>query len=135
MIALGHICHDEMERLVPTAAELGISIIGGGHCNELVGETIDGYFLSDGTPIHNDSVYSVLTTDYLYARPDINFHLYDTDPYYTGMNYHEPTIDYIISFDTSPGNPLNNHLDNTPRQSGSIASGDWDEVSEILATD
>ena len=89
---------------------------------------INGYFLSDGTPIYPDSVYNVLTTDYLYSRPDINFQLYDSDPYYTGMNYHQPTIDYISSFNTSPDNPLDDYLAHTPRQSGLMVNNDWDNV-------
>jgi 2',3'-cyclic-nucleotide 2'-phosphodiesterase (5'-nucleotidase family) len=32
--------------------------------------TVGGYFLSDGTEIDNGTTYSVLTTDYLYARND-----------------------------------------------------------------
>ena len=96
---------------------------------------INGYFLTDGTPIHTDTVYSVLTTDYLYARSDINFHLYDTDPYYTGMNYHQPTLDYIFSFNTSTDNPLDNYLDHTPRQWGLMVNSDWDNMLETFITD
>ncbi len=80
--------------------------------------TIGGYFLSSGTEIDNNTTYSVLTTDYLYARNDYRFPFseYDTDPYYTSMNYHQPTIDWITSLNTSPSNPLDNYLDNTPRR-------------------
>ena len=31
-----------MTELVPVATRLGISVIGGGHCNELIGEVRDG---------------------------------------------------------------------------------------------
>jgi 2',3'-cyclic-nucleotide 2'-phosphodiesterase (5'-nucleotidase family) len=34
LVVIGHICSDEMEWLVPTAAELGIAVIGGGHCHD-----------------------------------------------------------------------------------------------------
>ncbi|MCK4904515.1 MAG: hypothetical protein KAS35_07460, partial [Candidatus Marinimicrobia bacterium] len=80
--------------------------------------TIGGYFLSGGTKIDENTTYSVLTTDYLYARNDYRFPFseYDTDPYYTSMNYHQPTIDWITSLNTSPSNPLDNYLDNTPRR-------------------
>ena len=80
--------------------------------------TIGGYFLSSGTEIDNNTTYSVLTTDYLYARNDYRFPFseYDTNPYYTSMNYHQPTIDWITSLNTSYSNPLDNYLDNTPRR-------------------
>jgi len=78
--------------------------------------TIGGYFLADGTPIVENATYSVLTTDYLYARPDQPFSQYDSNPYYTSMNYHQPTIDWISSLNTSSANPLSNHLDNIARQ-------------------
>ncbi len=80
--------------------------------------TVGGYFLLDGTEIDNGTTYSVLTTDYLYARNDYRFPFsqYDSNPYYTSMNYHQPTIDWITSLNTSSGNPLDNYLDNTARR-------------------
>jgi 2',3'-cyclic-nucleotide 2'-phosphodiesterase (5'-nucleotidase family) len=78
--------------------------------------TIGGYFLSNGTEIDNNATYSVLTTDYLYARDDFHFSEYDTDPYYTSLNYHQPTIDWIVSHNTTDSNPLDIYLDNTSRR-------------------
>ena len=78
--------------------------------------TVGGYFLSDGTEIDAGTTYSVLTTDYLYARDDLPFNQYDPNPYYTSMNYHQPTIDWITSLNTSPSNPLDSYLDNTSRR-------------------
>ena len=78
--------------------------------------TIDGYFLSDGTAIHSDSIYQVLTTDYLYSRDDLNFSMYDPDPYNTSIHYRQPVIDWIQSLQTSSTDPLNNYLDNIPRR-------------------
>ena len=78
--------------------------------------TINGYRLSDGTPIQMDTTYSVLTTDYLYARPDYSFQYNDPDPYQTAIHYRQPVIDWIRSLDTSPGNPLNDYLDYNPRR-------------------
>ena len=80
--------------------------------------TIGGYFLSDGTEIDNSTTYSVLTTDYLYAWNDYRFPFsqYDPSPYYTYMNYHQPTIDWITSLNTSASNPLDNYLDNIARR-------------------
>ena len=78
--------------------------------------TIGEYLHADGTPLKMDSVYSVLTTDYLYVQDAIHFSQYDSDPYYTGLNYHQPTVDYIVSLNTSASNPLNDHLDPDPRR-------------------
>lgn len=78
--------------------------------------SVGGYRHLDGTPLKMDSIYSVLTTDYLYIQDATNFHLYDSDPYDTGMNYHQPTVDYIASLNTGASNPLNNYLDDEPRR-------------------
>ena len=77
---------------------------------------INGYYHSDGTPLVADSVYRVLTTDYLYSRDDYNFSLYDPTPYNTSVHYRQPVIDWIKSLNTSPANPLTNFLDYTSRR-------------------
>lgn len=45
LIVVGHICPDEMVWLAPTAAELGIALIGGGHCHQIVTETVNNVTL------------------------------------------------------------------------------------------
>lgn len=45
LVIVGHICYDEMRGLAPLAADLGITVIGGGHCNERVSRVIDGVAL------------------------------------------------------------------------------------------
>jgi 2',3'-cyclic-nucleotide 2'-phosphodiesterase (5'-nucleotidase family) len=77
--------------------------------------TIGGYFLLDGTEIDVSTTYSVLTTDYLFARTDQPFSQYDPNPYYTSMNYRQPVIDWIASLNTSSSNPLDNYLDHNMR--------------------
>jgi len=86
--------------------------------NLLVGGMIlrGGYRLSDGSPIHPDSLYRILTTDYLYSRPDFDFQKYDPHPYDTSVHYRQPVMDWIKSLNTSPDNPLNHYLDKTPRK-------------------
>jgi len=76
--------------------------------------TSGGYRLLDGTAIDANTSYSVLFTDYLYSRNGLD--QYDPNPYYTGMNYSQPTIDYIKSLNTSASDPLNNYLDGTSRR-------------------
>jgi len=78
--------------------------------------TIGGYYLADGAPINPSSDYSVLITDYLYARPDYTFQYVDTNPYETSVNYRQPLIDWIESLQTSAANPLENFLDYSPRR-------------------
>ena len=75
-----------------------------------------GYKLNDGTPLDPNQTYRVLTIDYLYARTDNNFSNYDPDPYNTSIQYRQPVIDWIKSLNTSAANPLDQYLDNTPRQ-------------------
>jgi len=77
--------------------------------------TIDGYKLLDGTEIFPDSTYIVLTTDYLYSRPDHKFQQFDHNPYDTSINYRQPVIDWIKSLNTSTANPLDQHLNDMPR--------------------
>jgi len=77
--------------------------------------TINGYSLSDGTPIHPDSIYSVLTTDYLYSITDNNMSAYDPEPYTTAVHYRQPLIDWIMSMETNAQDPLNNYLDGSAR--------------------
>ena len=78
--------------------------------------TVGGLFHADGTPLKLDSVYAVLTTDYLYARADMPFSQYDSEPYVTGLNYHQPTVFLLESLQTSPSDPLNDHLDPVARR-------------------
>lgn len=86
--------------------------------NYLVGgmTAINGYSLSNGTPIYNDSVYTVLTTDYLYSVSSNKMSTYDPEPYYTSVHYRQPLIDWLRSIKTSTEDPLNNYLDSTPRK-------------------
>ena len=45
IIIIGHLCHDELVELAPVAHELGIPLIGGGHCHQLFDEQFDGVTL------------------------------------------------------------------------------------------
>jgi len=78
--------------------------------------TVGGYFHTDGSPLKMDSVYNVLTTDYLYARNDYSFSVFDPEPYLTGLNYHQPTVLFLESLGTAPGDPLNDYLDPVARR-------------------
>jgi len=45
LIVIGHLCVSETRALAPLASELGIPIIGGGHCHEEIQETVEGVLL------------------------------------------------------------------------------------------
>ncbi len=77
--------------------------------------TVGGYNFSDGTPIEENTIYSVYTIDYVYSRSDYNFSKYDPAPYTTSTHYRQPLIDWIKSLNTSSSDPINNYLDSTPR--------------------
>lgn len=123
-IPAGHITKETIISVLPFDNNIIQLELTGSQVIDCIGNYIVGgmfiqngsYYHPDSTEIVSDSVYKVLTTDYLYARDDTPFSGYDSDPYYTGLNYHQPTIDYIISFETSTGNPLENHLDGAWRR-------------------
>jgi 2',3'-cyclic-nucleotide 2'-phosphodiesterase (5'-nucleotidase family) len=49
LVVVAHICFDEMLGLASTAAQLGIAVIGGGHCHELLGSVVNKVaFISGG---------------------------------------------------------------------------------------
>ncbi len=79
--------------------------------------TVGQYTLTDGTPIDPDSTYHVLVNDFMYAGGD-SFKFQEQDPgaYNTSIDWRQPVIDWIISLDTSPENPLDNYLDKENRQ-------------------
>lgn len=76
----------------------------------------EGFLHSDGTPLVMDSVYHVLTTDYLYARDDLPFSGFDPEPYATSLTYSEPTVMYLQFLATNAADPLENYLDPEKRR-------------------
>ena len=78
--------------------------------------TIGGYTLKDGSPVNPSKTYRVLTTDFYYSVTQI-LQQYDNSPVYYKVNWRQPVIDWINSLNTTAGNPLDNYIDKTPRQS------------------
>jgi 5'-nucleotidase/UDP-sugar diphosphatase len=88
-------------------------------CRPVVGgmDTMGRYELANGTPIGPDTTYHVLVNDFMYAGgDDFIFDDQDPDAYNTAIDWRQPVIDWIISLNTSPDNPLDGYLDNVPRQ-------------------
>jgi len=83
----------------------------------LGGMTADkGYRLSDGTTLDPQASYRVMTTDFMYeGGSGFLFRNQDPEPFHTGISWRQPVIDWIESNHTSADNPLNLHLDGTPR--------------------
>ena len=123
-IPAGNISKNTIVGLLPFTNEILEMELTGAELIECIGEnllvagitTIDGYKHADGTPLKMDSVYKVLTTDYLYSLPATSFSTYDATPVYTASNYRDPLIEFLSSLNTSSTDPLENYLDYTPRR-------------------
>ncbi len=76
----------------------------------------NGWVFMNGEPIVADSVYTLLTTDYIYSLTDNNLSDWDSNPYDTGVNWRQPLIDWIKSLKTGTSNPLNQYLDPASRK-------------------
>jgi 5'-nucleotidase/UDP-sugar diphosphatase len=79
-------------------------------------KTEDGYKMAEGSILFSDSTYKVLTNDYLYSRPDLNYQKYDKEPYDTSIHYRQPLIDWLRSVNSTIENPVNAHLDKNSRR-------------------
>jgi 2',3'-cyclic-nucleotide 2'-phosphodiesterase (5'-nucleotidase family) len=79
-------------------------------------KTHDGYSIPDEQGFHPDSTYRVLTNDYLYSRPDLNYQKYDPEAYDTSINYRQPLIDWLKSVNSTVENPINRYLDGEVRK-------------------
>jgi hypothetical protein len=59
----------------------------------------------------------VLVNDFMYAGGDgFVFQEQDPDAYNTSIDWRQPVIDWILSRETSPENPLDGYLDVENRQ-------------------
>ena len=108
---------NEIVELELTGAQV-ISLINQTRGGAFLGgiNSTNGNRLRDGTPINLSAVYKVITTDYYYLTESL-FKQYDASPTYTYINFRQPVINYIKSLNTSQSNPLENYLDDNPRQS------------------
>jgi len=78
--------------------------------------TVGGYTMADGTPLDAAATYHVLVNDFMYAGgDDFKLKVYDPDAYDTAIDWRQPVIDWIMSLDTSPEDPLDEHLDPVAR--------------------
>lgn len=59
----GHICEDELRQLASQIGDLGVHMLGGGHCNELVADEVNGIILLEGGTQLANYAYATLTFD------------------------------------------------------------------------
>lgn len=63
------------------------------------------------TDIDPQATYRVLVNDFMYGGGDgYRLQEYDPDAYDTGIDWRQPLIDWLVSLDTSPDNPLDSYL-------------------------
>jgi 2',3'-cyclic-nucleotide 2'-phosphodiesterase (5'-nucleotidase family) len=78
--------------------------------------THEGFQLPNGAALKADSTYRILTNDFLYSLPNLNFKKFDPEPYDTGVNYRQPVIDWIKSMGSTIEEPLPLSIDPKPRR-------------------
>lgn len=62
--------------------------------------------LSPNAKFEPNKVYTLITTDFLYALSETQFKRYDDNPYFSGMLYREPVIAFLEALNSSPEKPL-----------------------------
>ena len=77
--------------------------------------TVGGFALNDGSAIINDSVYTMIVTDYMYSAFD-ELKTYDATPVETGIHWRQPVIDWLINANSSQAAPLETFLDSAARR-------------------
>ncbi len=85
-------------------------------CGPTVGgiTTIGPARFPDGTRIEDELVYNVLVTDFMFEGGS-GFRFPQDQGVDTNINWRVPLIDLLLTLNTTPENPLENHLDPTPR--------------------
>ena len=69
------------------------------------------YRFSDGGTVVSDSIYRVLVPEALYFGGNyFEFFRYDPDPTFTGIDWRQPTLDWIRSVGSSREQPINEYL-------------------------
>ena len=71
----------------------------------------DGYRLASGGTIDLDATYRILVPEALYAGGNYyEFFKFDPEPTYTGIDWRQPTIDWIRSVGSNEREPINSFL-------------------------
>jgi 2',3'-cyclic-nucleotide 2'-phosphodiesterase (5'-nucleotidase family) len=94
LIVVGHICRSEMEALAPYAAELGIAIIGGGHCHEQVNESINGVTIIEA----RSYMTHYIKVDILFDTSTDTIISLNTNIYENSGGTPDPDIETTVSF-------------------------------------
>jgi len=71
--------------------------------------------LQGGAPLDLQATYRVLVNDYMYETGPYPLKAQDPTPIDLGVNFREPVVDWTRQLNTSPSDPLEAHIDSTPR--------------------
>ncbi|MCA9943434.1 MAG: bifunctional metallophosphatase/5'-nucleotidase [Anaerolineales bacterium] len=63
IVVPAHICQNELENLAQDVADLGIQLLGGGHCNELFASEVNGIVLLEGGTAMASYAYATFQFD------------------------------------------------------------------------
>lgn len=90
---------NEMEKVLKSST---IPAIGG-----LYSKSGQWMLEKNGEPLDSEATYHLLVNDFMYAGgDDYEIAKYDPDAYNTAINWRQPVIDWILTQNSSPENPL-----------------------------
>ncbi|MCP4420137.1 MAG: bifunctional metallophosphatase/5'-nucleotidase [Chloroflexi bacterium] len=92
IVVPGHICRNEMEVLARDVADLGIHLLGGGHCNELFASEINEIVLLEG----GTALASYAHATFLFDTADDTVVSVDYGVQHNSGGTADPTIDSIV---------------------------------------
>jgi 2',3'-cyclic-nucleotide 2'-phosphodiesterase (5'-nucleotidase family) len=96
---------DELEQVLYSGRSL--PAVGGMHR-----EGSEWILNATGAPLDPEATYHLLVNDFMYAGgDDYEIAKYDPDAYNTAINWRQPVIDWILTQDSSPENPLDAAVD------------------------
>jgi 2',3'-cyclic-nucleotide 2'-phosphodiesterase (5'-nucleotidase family) len=92
IVVPGHICRDELELLAKTASDLGIHLLGGGHCNELFASEINEIVLLEG----GNALASYAYATFMFDTASDTVVSVDYGVQYNSGGTADPAIDSIV---------------------------------------
>lgn len=93
LVVAGHLCQEELRQLAGRITDLGIAMIGGGHCNELFVQEVDGMVLLEGG--YHLTSFATVTFQFDTGRDTVLAADYAIYPNEGGPT--DPTVDAIVA--------------------------------------
>ncbi|MBD3410579.1 MAG: hypothetical protein GF419_10300 [Ignavibacteriales bacterium] len=95
VVVISHLCREEIEELKPVAKELGVSLIGGGHCHELFTCTAEGVAaMGAGAEMRSYAKATLVFDKDMGKAPSVEVATRGNEKHITG----EAAIDSIVAF-------------------------------------